>query len=263
MDMAKATLPEYGSIHIGAKDYKYSSFEYNGTDKYTFRIEPDSLTSLPLSGVNVAIGYANSYQGIPYYMAQMNEWIRNFSDSVNKIMTTGFTSDSLEGVNLLTASIGRDTSSQYSYEQLTTTSKNKGYYVISGGNFTVNKVLIDSAERLATKADITEGESEFLNLSKLKDMLDTDKLYRGATSGEFLTKILADVSLNKSNSETMEQTYVSLEKTIKNQRLSDSGVDEDEEASNLVKFQNAYTLSSKMIQTLTEIYNRLILETGV
>ena len=34
-------------------------------------------------------------------------------------------------------------------------------------------------------------------------------------------------------------------------------------AVNLVKYQNAYTLASKMIQTLTEVYDRLILETGV
>ena len=45
--------------------------------------------------------------------------------------------------------------------------------------------------------------------------------------------------------------------------MSISGVDRDEEAMNLVKYQNAYELSSKMIQVLTEIYDRLILETGV
>jgi len=45
--------------------------------------------------------------------------------------------------------------------------------------------------------------------------------------------------------------------------MSISGVDEDEEALDLVKFQNAYNLSSKMISVLTEIYDRLILETGV
>ena len=122
---------------------------------------------------------------------------------------------------------------------------------------------MDNADRLATKADVTEGESEFMNLKKLKEMFDTKKIFRGATSGEFLTKVLADVALNKSNSNTLEETYKSLENTIDNQRLSDSGVDEDEEASNLVKYQNAYALSSKMIQTLSEIYDRLILQTGV
>jgi flagellar hook-associated protein 1 FlgK len=40
-------------------------------------------------------------------------------------------------------------------------------------------------------------------------------------------------------------------------------VDEDEEAVNLVKYQNSYTLASKMISVLTEVYDRLILETGV
>ena len=102
-----------------------------------------------------------------------------------------------------------------------------------------------------------------MNLKKYKEMLDTKKIFRGASSGEYLTKVLADVALNKNNSQTLEDTYLNLENTITNQRLSDSGVDEDEEASNLVKLQNAYSLSSKMIQTLTEVYDRLILETGV
>ena len=262
-DMAKCTLPQDGKIHIGAKDYRYDKWEYDGDETYTFTIDPGTLSSIPDVGKNVKIGYANSYQGIPYYMAQMNEWLRQFAASTNEIMVSGYTSDSLDGVNLLTGMMDLNSAAQYSYEQLTSLSENKGYYVIRGGNVSVNEVLLDNADRLATKADVTEGESEFLNLKKLKEMFDTKKIFRGATSGEFLTKVLADVALNKSNSQTLEDTYSALENTIDNQRLSDSGVDEDEEASNLVKYQNAYTLSSKMIQTLTEIYDRLILQTGV
>ncbi|SCY34573.1 flagellar hook-associated protein FlgK [Butyrivibrio sp. INlla14] len=262
-DMTKCTIPKDGRIHIGAKDYRYDKWEYDGDSTYTFTIDPGSLSSIPDVGKTVKIGYSNKYQGLPYYMAQMNEWLRQFSAATNDIMENGFTSDSLEGVNLLTGMMDTNSVAQYSYEDLTTLSENKGYYFLTGGNFCVNEVLLDNADRLATKADITEGESEFMNLKKLKEMFDTKKIFRGATSGEFLTKVLADISLNKSNSQTLEDTYTSLENTIDNQRLSDSGVDEDEEASNLVKYQNAYTLSSKMIQTLTEIYDRLILQTGV
>ena len=261
-DMAKATIPEQGRIHIGAKDYKYDSFTYDGDSTYTFTMDA-SIKSIPDNYKNVSIGYSNNYQGIPYYMAQMNEWLRQFADSANQIMVAGYTSDSLEGVNLLTGSMATNSAAQYSYEQLTTLSQNKGYYVLTGGNFSVNDVLLDNSDRLATKADVTEGEAEFENLKKLKEMFDKKKIFRGATSGEFLTKVHADISLNKANSQTLEDTYTSLQNTIKNQRLSDAGVDEDEEASNLVKFQNTYTLSSKMIQTLTEIYDRLILQTGV
>ena len=262
-DMTKCSIPEDGSIHIGAKDYRYDSFDYDGEDTYTFYIDKNTLTSVPDNHANISIGYGNDYQGIPYYMSQMNEWIRQFSDAVNQIMVNGYTSDSLEGVNLVTGSMDTNSAAQYSYAQLTTLSENKGYYKLRGGNFTVNEVLLDNSDRLATKADITEGESEFVNLTNLKTMFDTQKIFRGATSGEFLTKVLADVALNRSNSNTLQDTYDALEKTIGNQRLSDSGVDEDEEAANLVKYQNAYTLSSKMIQTLTEIYDRLILQTGV
>jgi flagellar hook-associated protein 1 FlgK len=45
--------------------------------------------------------------------------------------------------------------------------------------------------------------------------------------------------------------------------MSVFGVDEDEEALNLVKFQNAYNLNAKVISVLSQIYDKLINETGV
>ena len=265
MDMTKCTLPIQGAIHIGDQDYRYDSWEYDGKDTYTFTIDDETLKTLPDANRKVSVGKFNDYQGIPYYLSQMNEWIRQFSSAVNVIMTTGYPSGSDEkpGQFLLTGGIDMNSAAQYSYDQLTEKSENKGYYMLRGGNFEVNGVLLKDAGRLSTRADVTEGESEFGNLTKLRDMFNTAKIFRGATSGEFLTKVLGDVALNSSNSGTLEKTYSALEVTINNQRCSDSGVDEDEEAANLVKFQNAYNLSSKMIQTLTEIYDRLILQTGV
>ena len=265
MDITKCTLPIQGAIHIGDQDYRYDSWEYDGKDTYTFTIDDETLKTLPDANRKVSVGKFNDYQGIPYYLSQMNEWIRQFSSAVNDIMTTGYPSGSDEkpGQFLLTGGIDMNSAAQYSYDQLTEKSENKGYYMLRGGNFEVNGVLLKDAGRLTTRADVTEGESEFGNLTKLRDMFNTAKIFRGATSGEFLTKVLGDVALNSSNSGTLEKTYSALEVTINNQRCSDSGVDEDEEAANLVKFQNAYNLSSKMIQTLTEIYDRLILQTGV
>ena len=87
--------------------------------------------------------------------------------------------------------------------------------------------------------------------------------FRNGSASQLLESILSDVALNASNANTFCNTYQGLQTSIDNQRTSISGVDEDEEAVSLVKYQNAYTLASKMIQTLTEIYDRLILETGV
>ena len=51
--------------------------------------------------------------------------------------------------------------------------------------------------------------------------------------------------------------------TIDTQRKSISGVDENEEASDLVKFENLYNLASKVISVLNEVYDKLINETGI
>ena len=87
--------------------------------------------------------------------------------------------------------------------------------------------------------------------------------FRGSSPSEFLQSVLSDIALNASRANTFYQSFSDISYTIDNQRIAISGVDEDEEAVNLVKYQNGYNLASKMIQTLTEIYDRLILETGV
>ena len=98
----------------------------------------------------------------------------------------------------------------------------------------------------------------------LETMTDDKKLsFRGANAGEFLTCVLGDITLAAGSAQTFEESYLILQKSLDNQRLSISGVDEDEEALSVVHLQDSYTLACKMISTFSEIYDRLILETGV
>ena len=110
-----------------------------------------------------------------------------------------------------------------------------------------------------------DGVEQSNQVRKLISLL-TDKnqfSFRGRDAGGFLECVLSDSMLNSSNANTFYATYYSLESNIDNQRISISGVDEDEEAISLIKYENSYTLASKMISVLTEVYDRLILETGV
>lgn len=97
-------------------------------------------------------------------------------------------------------------------------------------------------------------------LAKLKSDVE---LYRGGTASDFLKCMIADISVDTQAATIFNNNYSNIASTIESQRMSISGVDEDEEALDLVKFQNAYNLSSKMISVMAEIYDRLILETGV
>lgn len=79
------------------------------------------------------------------------------------------------------------------------------------------------------------------------------------TMGEMTMKFADD----SSNATNMLDNYNNLRTTIQNQRLSIMGVDTDEEAMDMMKFQQAYNLNSKMMSVMNEIYDKLINGTGL
>ena len=166
-------------------------------------------------------------QGIPHYLEKLNKWKNEFSDILNQTFENGYSSINTEGIKILNE------------------------------DFSVNSKLKENPDLLATKLDKTSGVSDCSNLLLLKEKLNENN------SKNLLEEILVDSSTNTSNSTTKSIIYKNMKETIKNNRLSISGVDTDEEAANLIKFQNMYALNSKVIQTFSEIYDRLILYTGV
>ena len=266
-----------GVINIGDQLYYFSDWTFDGEGQYTFTIDnqkSDQALTAVKTGRRASIGHEADYQGVPYYMTQMNEWIRDFIHKVNDIFTDGLTGDG-EDAGILFTGTYPDNSGQYREDELNDSRHNgKGYYYITAGNVTVTEELMKNARLLGTRENVDDettdgteqdGVEQNNQVRKVISMInDTNQFsFRGRNAGGFLECVLSDAMLNSSNSETFYATYLSLESNIDNQRLSISGVDEDEEAISLIKYQNSYTLASKMISVLTEVYDRLILETGV
>lgn len=281
-DLDKTTLSNTGGkINIGNQIYYYTDWSYDAEkSEYTLTID-ETKSELDVTnsrmGKEAEIGTAINYQGVPYYQQQMNEWVRIFANAFNTILKEGFTEDGSAGEILFTGNSETDSKEQL---ELTTNYKKKnpatgtydkvnstddGYYRLTAKNFSVLTAMINDADLLATKDEKNSGSDEYGNIDELIDMTTNKEVasYRGAATGEFLTCVLSDVALNANSANTFYTNYTNVGKSINNQRISISGVDKDEEAVSLVKYQNAYTLASKMIQTLTEVYDRLILETGV
>ena len=269
-DMKTCTLSDTGGhINIANTIYDYTSWVYNNDGTYTFTLKASPDTGLPTAqafGKEAKTSESIKYQGIPYYMAQMNTWIRGFSEKVNNIFTGGVNAYDGKGCILFTGN--KATGGQYTESDLDA-AKDNGLYELTAGNFTINEELLNDAGLLGTRSWISNGEFQGVEeCGQIKEMIEllTSKekyQFRNGSASQMLEMILSDVALNASNANTFEKTYEGLENTIENQRSSISGVDKDEEAVSLVKYQNSFTLASKMIQTLTEIYDRLILETGV
>lgn len=268
-NMSKCNLSDTGGrIVLGNQVYYYTDWTYDGDGKYSFTID-NTISDEPLingkQGMEAYIGAEVKYQGVPYFMAQMNEWLRDFSKALNNIFTEGVTANNEDAGILLTANyIAAE--GQYSEAELNDSRRNgKGYYYMTSGNVSITTQLDKDPSKLGTRSDPTEGVDQCEQVKKVISLLsDTNQFsFRGRNAGGFLECVLSDVALNASNANTFYDTYLSLETSIDNQRISISGVDEDEEALSLVKYENSYTLASKMIQVLTEIYDRLILQTGV
>ncbi len=251
-----------GVINIGNKICYYSGWEFNEADgTYTFTMNDQvSPADADMMGKDVKTESKIKYQGIPYYMEQMNEWIRQFAEAVNNIFTSGIDANGDAGCILFTGISG--TGDEYKADNFADAN---GYYELTAGNFTINSALISDASLLGTRSSVDVGVEECGKIEELISLLTSKEKFnfRNGTAGQMLEALLSDVALNASDANTFYNTYNGLKNSIDNQRNSISGVDEDEEAVSLVKYQNSYTLASKMIQTLTEVYDQLILRTGV
>ena len=125
--------------------------------------------------------------------------------------------------------------------------------------------MVKDPRKLATstKEEFKNGQSANDLLIKFSEMKDKTVVFRGGVGEDFLQCLLSDVAVDTQKVKIFEDNYKNLSTAITNQRMSISGVDNDDEALILVKYQNAYKLSSKMVSVLAEMYDRLILETGV
>lgn len=295
-DLDKCIIPSGGGIiSLGVEEYYYTDWEYNydpndpdgNNYTYTFTIDPNyGKCTLSNSRVNkeANIGKAIDYQGIPYYQEQLNEFVRLFARSFNGIINADGVVDGY-GNQAQSLLLGNDVlGGQYTYSdyynayaaatdpatgkitgKVTIKNTDDTYYKLTAANFAISQDISRDPDLLGTRTGVSDGVSKadvVLDLIKMK----SDKSvmsFRGASASEFLQSLLSDAALNASRANSSQSYYDTMHATIDNQRLSISGVDSDEEAVDIVKYQNAYNLASRMIQTFSEIYDRLITQTGV
>ena len=145
------------------------------------------------------------------------------------------------------------------------TKKYESYYLLTAKNVSIAKESDKDAAIFATTVHgkYSSGVDAADLIEKLQPLQSKEKLFRGGGGNAFLQCIYADVTVDTQECKIFTKNFENIGTSIKEQRMSISGVDEDDEALDLMKFQNAYNLASKCISVFSEIYDRLILNTGV
>ena len=294
-------MPTRGSLDTNNTEYTYDSFSFDTDDEgkvksVTFYIN-QTLTVAEqnnLYGQALQVGDDVDYMGIPYYQNQMNLFLRNFCERFNHIEIgpeDDYTVDppilspdrgyDLNGDPMNAFFISRDkidltvehqmregtiNATMYSGKDSSDdTKKYESYYLMTAKNVGIATATDKDSSKFATttRENYNSGVDAADLVVKLQALQSKTKLFRGGGGNAFLQCIYSDVTVDTQECKIFQTNFTNIEKTIGNQRTSISGVDEDEEALDLMKFQNAYNLASKCISTFAEIYDRLILNTGV
>ncbi len=283
-------IPEEGTIMIQGKEYVYTgwSAELDNDGKISsvsfdlaLKSNISTVDLVAMRGKRVDCGDAIDAMGIPYYQQQTTEFVRNFVSMFNAIEQTGV---DLDGNPMGAFFVGNgasdvyefgdcivDTDGNYIREQMVDgevkssviSSSSDCYYQLTAGNVAVNDKSLKNPRYFSTTVSIINGDDRSEVVEQLLKLESDVTIFRGNNAESFLETLLSDVTVDTQKTEKFQKNYYNLSTIINNQRMSVSGVDEDEEAINLVKFQNAYNLASKVISVMAEIYDKLINQTGV
>ena len=262
-------LPSEGVLTLGNREYSYSSFMMqetpSGETTFTFTISSETTGLSSTVGREASVGTSIDFKGIPYYQSQMNEFLRAFAKKFNDIQHTGvdlyknpmqsfFVAESVQGTELGFADADNDV----------VRSGGDSYYRLTAANLKVAEACNDPS--IFATADLENFENGQDYQEMIEQMMKLQKdvvMYRGSGGDQFLATMISDVTVDTEESVLLSSNYTTITNMVEKQRTSISGVDEDEEALDLVKFQNAYNLCSKVVQIMSEMYDRLITNTGV
>lgn len=281
-------IPQYdGVITIGSTDYEYSSFDVaidpdDGSYTYTFHTKKE-VTASYNEDTPVCVGEAVNYKGIPYYQAKLNEFVRTYAQSFNALHNKGEDLDGNKGIDFFTA---KDQASgafyeltefdqlteeeleeledAYSYRSIpeldedTYEVKTVSYYFLTAANITINEAIMDQPGMIACAESMDNGIEDVAILKQIIDLKTDEQMFKQGTCSMYIQTLTAEVGVDSKKASTFAENQDDILASIDAQRMSVSGVDMDEEAMNLVKYQNAYNLSAKVITTMNQIYDKLI-----
>lgn len=218
-------------------------------------------------------GFPYDQKGIPYYIRQLNHFAYVFANEINKIH--------LEGYGLHDRSPDEEprraffTANGVATPEGVTIKYDDGEIKINGSAGDGDALKNINASNIRIAAEIEDLNN--IAASKEKDLLPKDgsimldiialrhkvSMFSEGKPEDFLKSLIGTLGVDaeEANRNTLNQGI--LLQDIENRRQSVSGVFQDEELANMVRFQHAYNASARMITTMDEMLDVLINRVGI
>lgn len=228
-----------------------------------------------------------NYKGIPYYQKKLNEFARTFARAFNEgyIDTNndkqfdagefsetghaagyGYGDNAKSGIRFFTMT-GENNQAMTNDEFLTIIDPVDPpdtlhdiyniYDNITAKNITVNADIINNFNLIAT-SDVADESGNIDVLNSIIELRQNDDMFSEGAPEDFMKSIITTLGVDAQQADNYEANQKVIINQIVKNRTSVSGVSLNEEVTNMVKFQQAYKASAKMIQTMGEVYDTLI-----
>jgi len=200
-------------------------------------------------------GFKDENKGIPYYVRFTSEFAKSFAETINTAHAAGY-------------ALGATTPSGLDIFG------SNGGGTINAGNIKVNQALLNDPTLLALGGN-SGAKDDNINAIKMLELRsnknfvskivydDASEIVLGEGTPEDVIKtMISTLGVDGQEAKRMFNNQQYLAEEIDSFRMSVSGVSQDEEMSNMIKFQHAYNAAARMITTVDEMIDVIINRMG-
>ncbi len=189
-------------------------------------------------------GTGTNYKGIVYYQNELDNFASTFAQNFNDVHNNGYPLNS--------AVVGGDFFAQSGASAA-------DYTTLTAANICVSADIQSDVSLIAAAGSATTGntnKSDNTNILALTALLESaDCMGTGkGTPEDALNAIITTLGTTSSYAKRMADNSDAVLETIDSRRKSVSGVSTNEEASNLTKYEEAYSASAQALRTWSDIY---------
>lgn len=269
-----------GELRIGNIMIPYAGFEAvqdpnTGLYTYTFSFDDKyhGRITEALEGRTATVGTSVETKGIPYYMAQLNEFTRTYAMRFNELQNSGYDQEgNLGTTDFFSGRVPTDDADYILSEDATTIQSvisksgdvyNGNYFNLTALNFCVKEAMTEDPTLLACMSSPTAGSDNGDIVQKMSLLKDDANMFVHGQPDAFLQNMISAMGVNSARAESLAKSQSNLLYAVDTNRKSVSGVDEDEEGQDMIVFQNMLNNQYKVLSVLNEVLDKLINETAL
>ncbi|MBZ2174822.1 flagellar hook-associated protein FlgK [Schnuerera sp. xch1] len=190
-------------------------------------------------------GQNSTYRGIQYYQDRLDNFAKGFAEGFNEQHKLGYGLNGETNINFFVGDGGNTNN-------------------ITAIDITVSEQILNDLDNIAAAKNAGGSAEDNGNLLELIDQRDRGEHFGfNSSPDDFIKSIMSNLAVDSMQGQRMHESQNLILKNIESKRNSISGVSYDEEMANMVKFQNTYVASARMITTMDAVMDVTINRLGL